>query len=409
MKKDFLSVFVCLVVGILLSLGGCSRPVSKQSLGRESAPPLSPGQVSLRDDGDRGSLRQAVAASITYWQRQDPSRQIQACGVIYQARDFMASLNRFQELINSESGGELESTVAQEFSLCQSVPDQQAADILVTGYYQPRFKASRERIPPFIYPVYRLPNDLIYGQIYTAQGEEKAVGRLEGGRFAPYWTRAEIENQGMLQGSELCYLADPVEVFILQVQGSGMVEYPDGSVQQLLFAGTNGRPYRSIGRLLADEGRIPLAEIDMPRIRRYLNEHLDDRQRIFHYNERYVFFRMTELEPGLGPVGSMGAVLTPGRSVALDDACYPKGGLYFLQTERPAMREGQAEPSWQPMTRFVLSQDSGAAIKGAGRLDFFWGSGEYPEMAAGLMKRPGRLYLLMKKNQISPAESKTGA
>lgn len=194
-------------------------------------------------------------------------------------------------------------------------------------------------------------------------------------------------------------MADPIEVFILQVQGSGLVEFENGEVQQLLFAGTNGREYRSIGRLLADEGRLPLAEITMPSIRQYLHEHLDERQRILHYNERYVFFRLVEQGLDQGPVGSMGAVLTPGRSVALDLDTFPVGGLYYLTTERPPEKI-ESPVAWQPLTRFVLHQDTGAAIKGSGRLDFFWGSGAYPEHAAGLMKQPGSLYMLMKKRLI---------
>lgn len=408
MKNGCRLVVGFIVPAILLALSSCSRPVPKQMTSTGALLQVSSAQVLLRDDGDRESLKQAVSASIGYWQGQDPKRQIYACGEMYQARDFTDSLRRFLEIVNSAADDELENIAAQEFALCQAASDQQPADVLVTGYYQPRFKASRERVPPFIYPVYRVPADLISAQIFTAKGVEKSVGRLHAGRLEPYWSRAEIETQARLAGNELCYLADPVEVFILHVQGSGLVEYADGSVRQLLFAGTNGLPYRSIGRLLADEGRIPLAEIDMPRIRRFLDEHRDERQRILYYNERYVFFRLTDIGPGLGPVGSMGAVLTPGRSVALDDEWYPRGGLYFLQTERPVMQDGDPVPSWQPMTRFVLNQDSGAAIKGAGRLDFFWGSGDYPERAAGLMKRPGRLYLLVKKNRTGPVEGNTG-
>ena len=353
----------------------------------------------LRDDGDKVSLQRALAASIRYWQGVGVERRLLACGESYEARDFLASLQRFEELLTRLPVDELAAAVDKEFDLCQVVNSQGQDDILVTGYYQPRFKASREYRPPFIYPLYRPPADLIPARVF-AEGVSRTVGRLQGGRLVPYWTRAEIETSGRLQGNELCYLQDPVEVFTLQVQGSGLVEFADGSVRQLLFAGTNGRPYRSIGRLLADEGRIPLAEIDMPRIRRYLHEHLDERQRILHYNERYVFFRPAAQGPGRGPLGSMGAVLTPGRSVALDQDSFPVGGLYFLQTERPAAQPDSPR-AWLPMTRFVLHQDTGAAIEGSGRLDFFWGSGGYPERAAGLMKQPGRLYLLMAKRRAS--------
>lgn len=398
----------CLGIGVLLALAGCLRPAPTPTPASPVLPPVPSSRVVLHDDGDRDSLTRAVKASIHYWQGQDPGHQVNACGVSYRAQDFIASLNRFLEIVHA-GDGEPDAAIAQEFTLCQAANGQQPADLLVTGYYQPRFKASRERVSPFLYPVYRVPADMIQARSFAEQGEAQTVGRLEDGRLEPYWTRAEIETADRLRGNELCYLADPAEVFILQVQGSGVVEFADGSARQLLFAGTNGRPYRSIGRLLADEGRIPLAEIDMPRIRRYLDEHLDERQRILHYNERYVFFRMTGIGPGLGPVGSMGAVLTPERSVALDEAWYPKGGLFFLQTERPVVLAGESEPSWQPMARFVLSQDSGAAIKGAGRLDFFWGSGDYPELAAGVMKRPGRLYLLMKKDRSQPVGAGTGA
>ncbi len=354
----------------------------------------------LDDAADKEPLQRAIAASVRYWQGQEAGRLLRVCDAAYRPRDFLASLQKFQEILTRVPVAGLKEAVAENFEVCQALSGQGSNDILVTGYYQPKFMARRERKPPFIYPVYKLPADLVQTQVVAEGGGTEEVGRVQDGRLAPYWTRAEIETSNRLQGNELCYLADPVEAFILQVQGSGLVEFEDGIVRQLLFAGTNGRPYRSIGRLLADEGRIPLAEIDMPRIRRYLHENLDDRQRVLHYNERYVFFRLEEQTPGRGPVGSMGAALTPGRSVALDQECFPMGGLYFLQTERP-VEQGEADTRWQPLSRFVLHQDTGAAIKGSGRLDFFWGSGDYPERAAGLMKQPGRLYLLMPKCQSS--------
>lgn len=389
-----------LLSALLLALGnaGCHRRLGPPTTGC-AVVRLETAEIPALpvDDADRESLQQALAASIRYWQGkgQAAEQRIRVCGAEYRPGDFLAALQTFQAILTRVPPAGLMAAVAEHFEVCQALSAQDVGDILVTGYYQPRFKARRQRQPPFIYPVYKLPADLVPAQVF-AEGVEQAVGRVEGGRLLPYWTRAEIETSGRLHGQELCYLADPVEAFILHVQGSGLVEFEDGEVQQLLFAGTNGRPYRSIGRLLADEGRIPLAEVDMPRISRYLHENLDESQRIFHYNERYVFFRLTAQTPGSGPLGSMGKALTPGRSVALDQGCFPVGGLYFLQTERPPAQD-EAAGGWQPMNRFVLHQDTGAAIKGSGRLDFFWGSGVYPERAAGLMKQPGRLYLLLPK------------
>ncbi len=356
-------------------------------------------QIVLLDDGDQEALHSAVSASIRYWQGQPADRKLTACGQGYRAGDFLQTLLHFRSLLTTLPLADLPAAVARDFTLCPEGDGPPPDEALVTGYYQPRCKGSLVKAAPFICPVYRLPPDLIQAKTHTPQGVTEQVGRLEKGRLVPYWSRAEIETQEPLRGNELCYLADPVELFLMQVQGSGLVELADGSLRQLLFAGSNGRPYRSIGRLLVDEGRLSLAEVDMPRIRRYLQEHRQDRQRILHYNERYIFFTMSVPTPGSGPVGSMGAVLTPGRSVALDQTLFPLGGLYFLQTERP-VDSPDVPPLWQPLNRFVLHQDTGAAINGGKRLDFFWGSGDYPERAAGLMKQPGRFYLLMLKKGL---------
>jgi len=351
------------------------------------------------DDGDQASLKKAIAASTNYWQKIDPAQPVTACGGSYHPHDFLLSLQTLEDLLSHLPYNQLRTAINKTFDFCQFHPASGGQDLLVTGYYQPRFRASQTRRPPFIYPLYRLPNDLVQAQVF-ANTISQAVGRVADGRFSPYWSRAEIETNNLLQGNELCYLADPVDVFLLQVQGSGLLEFDNGTVHHALFAGTNGRDYRSIGRLLADEGRMPLAEVTLPRIRQYLNEHLDERQRILHYNDRYVFFRLEAQGPAQGPRGSMGAVLTPGRSVALDPNVFPLGALYFLRTERPSEDINGPVP-WQPLTRLVFNQDTGAAIKGSGRLDFFWGSGEYAERAAGLMKQPGQLYLLLLKGDQS--------
>ncbi|MDD5759071.1 MAG: MltA domain-containing protein [Desulfobulbaceae bacterium] len=389
------------LVGLLLTffflltmVTGCQAPLPQEISPVTFTTLPASKAAQLSDDGDKEPLLQALAASLAYWQKQDPARVVEACGESYHVKDFSLSLEKFQTLLTETAANQLMTAVADTFTFCQIQPRQGEGKLLVTGYYQPRFLASRVRRPPFLYPVYGPPADLLQAQVFTDK-ESKEIGRLADDRLVPYWTRSEIETKDLLHGSELCFLADPVDVFILQVQGSGLVQFEDGELKQLLFAGSNGREYRSIGRLLADEGRIPLAEITMPRIRQYLHEHLDERQRILHYNERYVFFRLEEHGPG--PIGSMGAVLTPERSVALDLSAFPQGGLYFLSSARPTEKITTPQ-SWQPLNRFVLHQDTGTAIKGYGRLDFFWGSGEYPERAAGLMKQPGTLYLLMQKH-----------
>ncbi len=375
---------ICLLLA--LGLAGCHPPPPAAE--RAVAP-------SIQDDADIASLRQALAATRRYWQSQEAGREITACGQRFSVRDYLAALDRLDARLASTPTPDLTAAVAQDFALCPQPASPNPDGLLVTGYYQPRFSARWRPQPPFVHPLYRLPPDLVPALVFDSQGEHRAVGRIEDGRIVPYFSRAEIENRHLLKGQELCYLASPVEVFILQVQGSGLLTFADGERRQVLFAGTNGRPYRSIGRLLADEGRIPLAEVTMPRLLRYLKEHVDDQRRILQYNQRYVFFRLAPAKPsGGGPVGSMDAPLTPGRSVALDPAYFPLGGLYLLASERPvAGADGQI--AWRPLRRLVLNQDTGAAIRGPARLDLFWGSGDYPELAAGLMKQRGQLYQLV--------------
>jgi len=348
-------------------------------------------------DNDYSSLSKALAESLAFLRSQPQGAMVSSCGRSYTVAQQLETLNAFQELLQSTDSRSLDEKIRDSFTICQVLNSQGASDLLATGYYQPRVKASLTFKPPFIYPLYKRPADLMQFKESNAGKGTNMVGRLDNARQVPYWTRQQIESQGMLKGQELLYLADPVDAFVLHVQGSGLVELEDGSVYQVLFDGSNGRPYRSIGRLLVDEGLMRLAEVSLPKIRTYLQEHLDDRQRILHYNERYIFFRMAKLENQTGPIGSMGASLTPERSIALDNDCFSIGGLYFMETMKPQLADNQEVLGWVPFSHFVLHQDTGAAIEGSGRLDFFWGSGDYAQAAAGVMKQPARLYMIVGK------------
>lgn len=349
------------------------------------------------DDFDKKSLLSAVRQSVNYLERRKDDQMAILCGKSYPASWLRESMEEFLGLLQSTSLQDLPPVIAERFDVCMAINSEGHDQILATGYYQPSLEASLTRTPPYLYPLYELPPDLISTTVNSPSGEEKSVGRLENdGRLVPYWTRAEIETKGVLAGQELLYLKHPFDAFILHVQGSGLVELTNGTVRQVQFAGSNGLTYRSIGKLLVDEGHIPLEEIDLPRICAFLDEHPDEQQRILHHNERYIFFRLADAANTLNPVGSMGKTLTPGRSVALDQSCFPYGSLLFLDTTQPDIKNGEIK-GWRPLRRFVLHQDSGAAIKGSGRLDLFWGNGQNAEVAAGAMKQPGRLFWLLKK------------
>ncbi len=211
---------------------------------------------------------------------------------------------------------------------------------------------------------------------------------------------AEIDRDNPLAGSELVYLRDPFDAFLLQVQGSGRIRLADGSVKSVRFAGHNGQEYNSIGKLLVDEGKLSRKEVSIPAIRRYLSEHPGERKRILDHNPRVVFF--TWGDEG-NPQGSLGQELTPGRSVAIDNHTLPTALFGYLASRKPVVDSDGSILCWKPLTRFVLPQDSGAAIRGAGRVDLFLGSGTYARTTAGHMQEPGTLYFLLAKTDWESA------
>jgi peptidoglycan lytic transglycosylase A len=270
--------------------------------------------------------------------------------------------------------------------------------VLFTGYFEPTFEARLTRDNNFKYPIYRMPDDLIkirlsaFGNKYQ---DDTIVGRLEDRTIVPYYTRLQIETKKILAGRhlEIAWLKDPVDVAFLQIQGSGRLILADGRSICVGYSASNGHPYRSIGRYMLEKGYLEKDAISMQTIRKYLREHPNLVEEIMNFNPSYVFFR--EL-PG-GPLGNIGVPLTPGRSIALDAELFPKGALAFISCEKPVVDNDCKITGWQHFSRFVLNQDTGGAIKGAGRADIFWGSGRYAEIAAGHLKHEGELYLLIKK------------
>jgi len=346
------------------------------------------------DDLDRQSMITALDRSIAYWQRRPANLKVKICGQPHPRQDIISTLEALRTIFKEEQKPSIAARVRREFTIC---PANDGADLLITGYYQPIFEGSMRKSGPFQYPLYRTPPDLVAFE--KAASHKREIGRrLSDGRIVPYWSRQEIEDGDLLAGQEIIYLRDTLEAFTLQVQGSGLIRLRDGSLRPLLFAQSNGLPYRSIGKLLVREGRIPLEEISMAKIVDYLHEHVDEQRRILHYNSRFIFFRWGSTTGDHGVLGSMGEKLTPGRSVAMDRKELPLGLAAYLVSTQPVLDQKGGVRAWQPLRRFVLHQDSGAAIKGPGRLDLFWGQGKRAGLAAGAMRQKGRLYILLKKD-----------
>ncbi len=362
---------------------------------------VAPGSMPLfLDDSGLRDLQKSVERSAAALALIDGEQQFALCGRIYSAQWLQKSMATFLRGVETYTNeADFQTFLFDNFDVCRAQGSDGAGQMLVTGYYEPFFAGSLTRQFPFVYPLYQVPQDLV---LPAENQDGNEAGRLENGRIVPYWTRAEIENGDLLQGREIVYLADPVEVFILHVQGSGRIRLPDGSVQKVHFAASNGRRYQSIGRLLVDRGVMTLEEVTMPKIISYLHDHPDELQEILHHNDRYIFFSLSSAQGEAadeGPAGNMGQPLTAGRSLAVDSVCFPGPMVGYLETELPVFADDGALTGWKSLHRFVVNQDTGAAIRGPGRVDIFLGGDEYAARAAGVMKQPGALYFLLLKEE----------
>ncbi len=271
-----------------------------------------------------------------------------------------------------------------------------AAEGLVTGYYEPLIDGSRNRTAQYRHPVFGVPPDLVAVDLAAVQPEiahQALRGRLEGRRVVPYLTRAEIERRGIAFGAGvLAWVADPVDLFFLQIQGSGQIRLPGGERLRIGFADHNGHPYRSLGRVLIDRGELALEQASMQGIKAWASANPAKLQEALNQNPRYVFFR--EMPPDDGPVGALGAALTAGYSIAIDPRFVPLGAPVFLDTTLPL--------SATPLRRLMMAQDTGGAIRGAVRADFFWGTGDEAGNQAGRMRQRGAMWLLWPRGETPP-------
>ena len=362
------------------------------------------------DDLDRESLRIAIRRSLSYLEKLPPERVIGSQPRPFKAREVLDVLREFEILLNRWDCEDCwKKEFVKRFELIPSSRDPELTPVLFTGYYQPVIEASLVPTTDFAYPIYGLPADLLTAEEVTLTPEvtrERIVGRVQGESWLPYYSRREIDQEHSLRGRgyEIAWAKDPIDLFLLHVQGSGLLQLPDGRRLPIGYAGANGRPYRSIGRWLIDRGKIPPEEMSMQRLRRYLAEHPDERSEIFAHNERYVFFRFAPK----GPLGSFEFPVTPNRSIATDARFFPQGALAFIVTRRPIFDAARQLVGWQPFARFVLNQDTGAAIRGPQRVDLYFGTGSEAEANAGFMNSPGKLYFLALKQSSDSRPSRSG-
>jgi membrane-bound lytic murein transglycosylase A len=261
---------------------------------------------------------------------------------------------------------------------------------LVTGYYEPLLTGSRTRTRRFAYPIYAPPDDMLevdLGDFYPQLRGQRIRARLDGKRVVPYYNRAEIDAglDEALKGHELFWVDDPIALFFLQIQGSGRIELQDGTRVKVGYADQNGQAYASIGRILVNTGELTLDQASMQGIKAWAERNPEKLPILLGQNPSYVFFRV--LPDNLSaPLGALGVPLTSEYSIAVDPRTVPLGLPVFLATTRPNSSE--------PLDRLTFAQDTGGAIRGAVRADFFWGFGPYAAARAGSMKQQGRMWVL---------------
>ncbi len=360
----------------------------------EKAPPLL--QASLPQDdtyfidnqiwgegGDKENLLKAIDYSLSYLQTPKAEAVYQKYIVADITRERVEkSLKRFRELVvNSQNAQELQDAVNKEFVFYKSIGSDNQGTILFTGYYKPIYQASRKQTSVYRYPVYRLPDDF------------KSWSK-------PHPTRLELEGadglqaeKGKLKGLELFWLKSRIDAFIAQVQGSAVLEFADGTTTSINYAGNTDYEYVSLGKELIKDGKLEQEGISLEKVINYLEQNPQSQNEYLPRNPRFIFFKDTKNAPA---IGSLNVPVTPERSIATDKSLMPPGALAIIRAPFPFIDRGKIEQ--RLVSRYVLDQDTGGAIKTSGRVDYYIGVGKQAGDRAGAIVNKGELYYLLLKD-----------
>ena len=385
------------VMIITILLIGCTKITTT-----ENPRPISIAEINalkLESSPDLEDLRRALGYSIEYYERLPADQRFRYGRVEYSPEEMIASHQHFLRIFDLPEVERLEK-LQQDFLWFESLNKKNQA--FFTGYYEPLLKGSLNESEKFPVPLYTVPGDLVtvnLGNFDEKYGNGILRGKIVDQKFVKYDDRNEISYQNSLEGRAipLAWVNNDIELFFLQIQGSGVIELPNRDLYRVNYADQNGHPYRAIGKILL--GEIPREKMSLKSLKEYLYDHPERVQEILNYNPSYTFFRQI---PGDGPLGNIEVPLTPERSIAMDHRLVPKGGLVFYETNLPS----EFSPSKKILQRFAVVQDTGGAIRGHGRADIFWGRGTPAEKIAGPMKENGKIFLLVARKEVLNAESK---
>ncbi len=376
-----------------------------------SQPPAQPLQAARWEElpgwneDDPGAAWPALLQSCRALAKKDAWRDV--CAAAQAIR--MAPTGGDENAVSGIGAAEARRFFETHFVPYRAVQPDGATQGLITGYYEPLLNGARQRGGAYQYPVLGVPGDLLtidLGEVVPSLKGKRLRGRLSGNKVVPYWSRAEIvaHESDARQFTPLFWVDDPIALFFLQIQGSGRIRLPSGEMARVNYADQNGHPYHSIGRLLVERGELTLEEASMQGIRQWATKWAETRpekvSELLNANPSYVFFRELKAQGGgrergeEGPPGALGVPLTAGRSIAVDPQNVPLGAPVFIDTSWPNRSE--------PLRRLMLAQDTGGAIKGVVRADFFWGFGVDAGALAGKMRQPLQMWVLLPVG-MSPA------
>lgn len=405
---------ILLVAVLLVCLAGCGTIADREPAEvREPAlEKLDRGQYpDFSDTFDFSGFQAALEQSLVYYRRLPECRMVDFGPDPYPVAHVITSLKTFGAFLETgPSASDVNRFVRDRFHVYASTANDKN-QVLFTGYFEPTYKGSLVPDPRFPYPLYPVPSDLVeidlsqFSDRY--QGHDRLRGRVDGKQVVPYFSRKQINQSRdfLLQARPVAWLENRVDRFFLEIQGSGRIITPENEIVRIHYAGTNGNPYRSIGRYLIDRQEIDREQMSMQAIRQWLEANPLRMDEVLHYNDSMVFFK---IGTG-GPFGNINVTLTPLRAMATDYRIFPKGALCFIETrlpDRASLPTGDTDggtpagdplSSWKPTSLFVMNQDTGGAIRGPGRADLFCGSDAYARFAAGHMNVRGRMYFLVMK------------
>lgn len=397
--NKYLFVFFILISNIFIC--SCKTVDKRKKLDSYSFEKISWNSLSISENSE---TMNTLKASIEYnlkWLNQKKSDSIfKLQNISFTTKDFICTSNY---LINDiKNNQEIKSLLEKYFDLYK-IKIENNKQVLYTGYYIPYVEASETKNSQFKVPIYKVPEDLITVNLEDFNPDFKGKiirGRLDKNRLVPYWSREEIVDGKKLNQKklEIAWVKNKTDLFFIEIQGSGLLNYPDGTKKFIHYAAQNGREYKSIGTLLLNEGSLQKDDISMQTIRTWLEKHPKEEQRILNYNKSFVFFNLEHD----GPFGNINVKLTPERSIAADQRVFPAGTLTLLNFEIPEVSKNNKkvfvkENNKEMFSQLAFVQDTGGAIKGPTRVDVFWGEGIRAGEIAGVTKQLGELYVLVPK------------